>query len=148
MLAVSSWDGVILVISPTNNCSLWFIIRYSQLIIIISFFNWKWKNKITHELTNMGYRIRNGSNFSNTTIDRLLRDSTAKGLRITNYTKSKKWHPQFNWPFCTKCPTTGWSKSKTNRFWCLEQRTMFFTITNSNSIKSGNKIDTANYNHS
>ena len=96
----------------------------------------------------MGYGIRNGSNFSKTTMDRLLRDSTAKGLRITNYTKSKKWHPQFNWPFCTKCPTTGWSKSKTNRFWCLEQRTMFFTITNSNSIKSGNKIDTANYNHS
>lgn len=54
-------------------------------------------------LNELGYRTRNGSLFSDTTVGRLLRDPSAKGERLTNYTKSvdssKQWKlkPSSEW---------------------------------------------------
>lgn len=54
-------------------------------------------------LNDQGYRTRNGARFSATTVHRLLRDSTAKGIRVANYTKTmgegRKWilKPEDEW---------------------------------------------------
>ncbi|MBB5397195.1 recombinase family protein [Mucilaginibacter sp. AK015] len=71
----------------------------------------KYQRKLTtaKALNDLGYRTRNGSLFTMTTVSRLLRDSTAKGEHRANYTKSsgdkKKWiiKPQSEW-IVQPCP--------------------------------------------
>ena len=61
------------------------------------------KGAVARSLNDAGYRTRNGSKFSDSTIGRLLRDSTAKGLHRANFTQSpgkhKMWKlkPQEEW---------------------------------------------------
>jgi len=49
------------------------------------FLQYKRKKTVARELSKMGCRMRSGSEFSDTTIQRLLRDTCAKGIRRTNY---------------------------------------------------------------
>lgn len=61
------------------------------------------KKTVARMLNERGYRTRNGAPFSDTTVTRLLRDGTAKGIHRSNYTRTddrtKNWElkPESEW---------------------------------------------------
>lgn len=63
------------------------------------------KKAVATELNKKGYRTRKGAPFCAATVDRLLRDTTAKGLHRTNYTRrtddDTAWElkPESDWVF-------------------------------------------------
>lgn len=72
------------------------------------FLHTKRKKTTARELNTMGYRTRGGKPFTGLAIGRLLRDTTAKGVRIANYTKSVgngnwEYKPQEDW-VTVPCP--------------------------------------------
>ncbi len=89
------WDGKELVIDEKE--------APIRRLVYETFLKTKRVQTTAKELNKQGYRTRKGVPFTATTIERLLKDSTAKGRRRANYTKSlgegKHWtvKPESEW---------------------------------------------------
>ncbi len=89
------WDGKELVVDKNEGPV--------RKLVYDLFIKHQRKKSTADALNKLGYRTRNGSAFSDTTVARLLRDPSAKGERIANYTKSlgdgKQWvlKPESEW---------------------------------------------------
>lgn len=91
------WEKQALVIDP-NEAPI-------RKLMFELFAQHKRKRTVARLINEIGHRSRKGKKFTDTTIDRLLTDPIAKGLRRANYTKStgekKKWKlkPEDEWVY-------------------------------------------------
>lgn len=75
-----SWQNKEFIVNESEACI--------RKLIYEIFIKTRRKKATADELNKLGYRTRRGALFSDTTVARLLKDTTAKGERIANYTKS------------------------------------------------------------
>jgi site-specific DNA recombinase len=73
------------------------------------FLKTKRKKATARQLNEMGYRTRSGALFTHSTVARLLKDTTAKGIRVSNFTSGKRgkdgsrFKPESEWVYFP-CP--------------------------------------------
>jgi len=74
-----------------------------------TFLQTKRKRTTAKVLNEKGYRTRKGNHFTHSTVARLLRDTTSKGIRVSNFTKGTvgsdgtRYKPQSEWVYLP-CP--------------------------------------------
>lgn len=78
-------------------------------LLFETFLQTKRKRTTAKILNEKGFRTRKGNHFTHSTVARLLRDTTSKGIRVSNFTKGNigkggsRYKPQSEWVFLP-CP--------------------------------------------